>query len=129
MTNPSYANAIFVQSTRTQRFLINILTLSCFNSLESSHLVLSDEYPCARVSVIFSSFCIGKIAHQQHKGQCLHEPRSVFPANKCTQCAHNNRCIYLTERKLMYFSSSSVLLHNCMPLFSFQSISCECLGE
>ena len=31
-------------------------------------LLLSDEYPYARVSVIFASFCTGQISHQQHKG-------------------------------------------------------------
>ena len=33
--------------------------------------MLSDEYPCTRVSVFFQlfvSFCIGQISHQQHKG-------------------------------------------------------------
>ena len=52
---PSNAGATFIQSTRTQRFL---KTLSCWYSLESSHWVLSDEYPHARVSVIFQLFCI-----------------------------------------------------------------------
>ena len=51
--NLAYAEATFVQSTRIQRFLI---TLSCWYLLESSHLVLSDEYPYARVSVIFQFF-------------------------------------------------------------------------
>ena len=54
--NPSNAEAIFIQSTRMQRFLKTILTLSCWYSLESSHWVLSDEYPFARVSVIFQVF-------------------------------------------------------------------------
>ena len=38
----------------------------------SSRWVLSDEYPFARVSIIFrifASFHIGQISHQQHKGQ------------------------------------------------------------
>ena len=48
-------------------FLITIQTLLCWYSLESSHWVLSDEYPCARVSVIlqvyFASFlCLAKLA-------------------------------------------------------------------
>ena len=53
--------------------LKNISTLSCWYSLDSSHRVLSDEYPYARVSVIFqvfASFCIAQIRHHQHKG-CL----------------------------------------------------------
>ena len=54
--NPSNAEATFVQSTRKQRFLKIILTLSCWYSLDSSLRVLSDEYPFARVSVIFQFF-------------------------------------------------------------------------
>ena len=54
--NPYNAEATFVQSTRTQRFLKIIQTLSCWYSLESSRGVLSDEYPVARVSVIFPGF-------------------------------------------------------------------------
>ena len=57
-SNPSSAEATFVLSTRMQRFLKTILTLSCWYSLESSHWVLSDEYPYARVSVIFQPLCI-----------------------------------------------------------------------
>ena len=56
--NPSNAKATFVQRTRTQRYMKNILTLSCWYSLDSSSLVLSDEYPCARISVIFQVFSI-----------------------------------------------------------------------
>ena len=40
-------------------------------SLDGSHRVLSDEYPYARVSVIFhdfAAFYIGQISHQQQKG-------------------------------------------------------------
>ena len=33
-----------------------------------SRWVLSDECPCAWVSVIFQVFCIGQISHQLHKG-------------------------------------------------------------
>ena len=67
--NPSNTEATVVQ--RTQRFLKIIWTLPCWYSLDSSRWVLSDEYPCVRVSVIlqyfFASFCIGQISHQQHK--------------------------------------------------------------
>ena len=62
--NPYNAEATFIQSTRMQTFLITILTLSCWYSLESSRRVLLYEYPFARVSVIFSffaSFCVGQI--------------------------------------------------------------------
>ena len=41
-----------------QRFLKPILTLSCWYSLESSRRVLSNEYPCARVAVIFLGFLL-----------------------------------------------------------------------
>ena len=54
--NPSNAEATFVQSSRTQIFLKNIESLSCWYSLDSSHWVLSDEYPFARVSVIIQVF-------------------------------------------------------------------------
>ena len=30
--------------------------MSCWYSLDSSHQVLSDEYPCARISIIFQIF-------------------------------------------------------------------------
>ena len=68
--NPANAEATFVKSTRMQKSLKIIETLSCWYSLDSSWWVLSDEYPSARVSVIFrffGSFCIGQISHQQHK--------------------------------------------------------------
>ena len=35
--NPSNAEATFFQSTKKQRFLKNILTQSCWYSLDSSH--------------------------------------------------------------------------------------------
>ena len=47
------------------KYLKNILNLPCWYSLDSSCWVLSDEYPCARVKIIFqvfASFCIGQIA-------------------------------------------------------------------
>ena len=70
--NPSNAEATFVKNTKMQRLLKTILTLSCWYSLDSYRGALSDEYPFARVSVIFigffASFCIGQISHQQHKG-------------------------------------------------------------
>ena len=54
--NPSHAEATFVQSTRMQKSLKTIETLSCWYSLDSSWWVLSYEYPYARVSVIFQDF-------------------------------------------------------------------------
>ena len=67
--------ATFIQSTRTQRFLKIIETLSCWYSLDSSHWVLLYEYPFARCFSYFSSFlasfCIGQISHQQHEGEKL----------------------------------------------------------
>ena len=54
--NPSNAEVSFIQITRTQIFSKTIETLSCWYSLESSHRVLSYEYPFARVSVIFQFF-------------------------------------------------------------------------
>ena len=50
------AVATLVQSTKMQRFLKIILTLSCWYSLDSSYWVLLNEYPYARVWVIFSPF-------------------------------------------------------------------------
>ena len=41
--------------------------------------VLSDEYPCSRVSVIFQVFCNGQISHQQHKDL------------KVNPCTHTNK--------------------------------------
>ena len=56
--DPFYAEATFLQSTKTQIFLKTLKTMSCWYSLDSIHWVLSDEYPLARVSVIFQGFCI-----------------------------------------------------------------------
>ena len=47
------------------------LNLTMLYSLEGSRWVISDEYPCAMISIIFrgfASFCIGQISHMQHKG-------------------------------------------------------------
>ena len=51
--NPFNAETSFVRGTRTQRSLKIIWSLSCGYSLESSHWVITYEYPFARVSVIF----------------------------------------------------------------------------
>ena len=54
-----------VQITRMKRFLKTMYTLSCWYSLDISHRVLSDEYPCARVLVIssfFNCFVLAKLA-------------------------------------------------------------------
>ena len=62
------AEAPFIQSTRTQRFLK--ASKHCYVGIHwiaRSHWVLSGEYTCARVSIIFASFVFGKISHQQHK--------------------------------------------------------------
>ena len=42
--NASNAEATIIQSTRAQRFLKNVETMSCWYSLDSSCWVLSDEY-------------------------------------------------------------------------------------
>ena len=71
VVSPSNDEDTFTKSTRTQSFSKIIQTLSCWYSLDSSRWVLSDEYPYARVSVIFqvfASFCIGQIIYKQHKG-------------------------------------------------------------
>ena len=51
--SPSNGKATFVHRTRARTFLKTISTPSCWYSLDSSHYVFSDEYPYARVSVIF----------------------------------------------------------------------------
>ena len=47
-------------------FFENHLNPSCWYSLDSSHCILSEEYPCARVSIIFSVllhyFVLAKLA-------------------------------------------------------------------
>ena len=48
--NPFNAEAAFVESTRTQRFLKTIYTLSCW------YWIALDENPHARVPVFFSDF-------------------------------------------------------------------------
>ena len=65
--NPFNVEALFVQSTRMQRFLKTMYTLSCWYSLDSSRWVLSDmstHVPGIQsfFSVcFFASFCIGEI--------------------------------------------------------------------
>ena len=54
--NLSNAEATLGQSTRAQRILKSIQTLSCWYSLESSRRELADKYPCARVWTIFTGF-------------------------------------------------------------------------
>ena len=54
--NPFAAEVIFVQCTKKQIIMKIIGTKSCGYSYESSHWVLSDEYPFARVSFIFLLF-------------------------------------------------------------------------
>ena len=53
--NPSNAEAIFIQSTRRQIFENHINPVMLV-FIESSHYVLSYEYPCARFFIHFSSF-------------------------------------------------------------------------
>ena len=55
--NPSNTKATFVQSTRMQRFLITIYTLSCWYSSDSSRRELLDKDSFARVSIIFQDSC------------------------------------------------------------------------
>ena len=70
--NPSNAEATFIQSTVKQRFLKKTTTSSKSCNVGIHWIDLadhSDEYPCARVSVIFqvfASFRIGQIGQQQH---------------------------------------------------------------
>ena len=54
--NPSNAEANFVQSTKMQNSLKTSSTLSCWYSLDSPRWALADEYPFARVSIIFRFF-------------------------------------------------------------------------
>ena len=56
--NPLNAKATLIHSTRAQRFLKTIQTLSSWYSLDSSSWALSDEYPCARFSDTLQLFCI-----------------------------------------------------------------------
>ena len=51
-------NAELLNYLQSRRFLKTVQTLSSWYSLESSCWVLSYEYPCARVSIIFQVFCI-----------------------------------------------------------------------
>ena len=56
--NPYNAEATYIQSTKTQKFLKTTQTLSYWYSFNSSHWALLDEYPFVRVSVIFQYVCI-----------------------------------------------------------------------
>ena len=66
--NPSNAEANFFQRIKDAKKHLNPVMLELIGQLLLS--TISDEYPYARVSVIFqvfASFCIGQISHQQHK--------------------------------------------------------------
>ena len=72
--NPSNAKTTFVQSTMTQ-ISKNNLTLSCWYSLDSSHCVLSGEYPYTRVSFFLHHFLLAKLAItsiRAKKGKLVH---------------------------------------------------------
>ena len=56
--------SFFVWETRRKKGLKTIQTLSYWYSFESSFSELSDEYPCARVHIIFASDCFDQISHQ-----------------------------------------------------------------
>ena len=76
--NPFAAEVIFVQCSKKQIIMKIIRTKSCGYSYESSRWVLSDEYPFARVSVIFQLFLyyfiLTKLA------------TSTIRVNFCTKC-------------------------------------------
>ena len=63
--NPSNAQTTFVQSTRMQRFLKIIQTLSCWYSLDSSQWVSMCQ-GFSNFSGFFASFSVCQISHQQH---------------------------------------------------------------
>ena len=87
---------------KKQNIMKIILTLSCWYSLGSSHWALLDEYPCARVSVIFqlflfASFCIVKLSTSSIMVKILHNRIHAkfhfqFPICKtrqwCPKCAN-----------------------------------------
>ena len=54
--NPSNAETTLVKNTKTQRFLKNFLTLSCWYSLDSSHWILSRWAPICHGFSKFSMF-------------------------------------------------------------------------
>ena len=56
--NPSNAKATFQLKHKDAEIFENHLNPACWYSLDSSCWVLLNEYPCARVSVIFEGFCI-----------------------------------------------------------------------
>ena len=81
--NPSNAaQATYVRRTRKQRFVKTIKTLWCWYPLDSSHWVLSDGYPCAKVSAIFLffflSFVSAKLATTSIRVKTIHVLDSLF---------------------------------------------------
>ena len=81
------------KSTRKQRSLKTIYTLSYWYSLDSSHWVLSHEYPFTRVSVIFryfASFCIGQISHQGRKGYVCGLVKLISKNGSFNPISHGN---------------------------------------
>ena len=68
--NPSNAEATFVHFKHKDAKIFES-HLNRHIGIHGSCGVFSDEYPCARVSVIFfrffASFSIGQIRHQQHE--------------------------------------------------------------
>ena len=74
--------------------------------------VLSDEYPYARISVIFSFFvssCIGKTSHQQHKGYTI----VAFRAPPSTRHVHtvSQNVFFLPQVEICRFFVSDYLYY------------------
>ena len=91
--NPYNAEDTFVQSTRTQRFL---------KTWSPAMLVLSHEYPCARVLVIFQflrHFVLAKLATSSIRVSHWIYPHNYFPSDGrvTCECPHSSLSVSALE--------------------------------
>ena len=124
--NPSNGEATFFQRTRTQRFWKNIQTLSCWYSLDSSRWVLSDEYPFARVSVIFQLFLhhlvLAKLAASSIKVKLksLHGGIWQRPQNAPQDKSFMNTLSYRRKLKILISKFSKMLKSGAYQMFTLK---------
>ena len=87
-TNPLLQFKMLFFLQRIQRILTTIWTLSCWYSLDSSRCILSDEYPCARLSTHFSGylyhFVLAKIQNVSNTETTFH------PKHEDAKIIHNH---------------------------------------
>ena len=110
--NPSNAEATFLRCTRTQKSLKTILILSCWYSLESSHWVLSDEYPFARVGFCdFSGFLHYFVFVELASSSIRVNPYTVNLGNTTSETPRNVYEGQLNTCQIPFSVKRSIYLH------------------